>query len=286
MRFSLIVPTLDRPDDVKVFLKALTEQSTQDLEVIIVDQSGSNIYDQCIQDFVSLIPIKHIRLDIKKCRYACIVGASYATGDIIAFPDDDCFYCPETLRTVDLHFQKTPDLALLTGRPLNLEGVPSRMGRWLTRDTVLNKKNIWIGLIEFNMFIRRDVYEKIGGFDPNMGPGCRFVAAEGQDLGLRILSAGYKGYFDSNLHVVHPDKDNSIIFHRAYGYAQGMGYALRKNHASISTITEYIIRPCGGAILSILQGKIRTSLYYLTIMCGRISGYCSSEAARQSLITK
>ncbi|MFT8720537.1 glycosyltransferase family 2 protein [Acetobacter sp.] len=278
MRFSLVIPTLNRPEDVRAFLKALADQPVRDLEVIIVDQSGLDIYDSVVDQFSSLFPIQHIRIDIKKCRYACRVGADAASGDIIAFPDDDCLYRRDTLERVLWNFEQNPKLDFVTGPILNLEGASSNMGRWLTHDAFLNERNIWIGLIEFNLFIRRSAYEQVGGLDVNMGPGCRFVAAEGQDLGLRLLHAGFKGFFDTRLRVMHPDKSDSLDNARARGYGCGMGYAMRKNHAPLSIVLRFFIRPLGGALLNALRGYGHLSLYYLSSLQGRVEGYFARQA--------
>lgn len=280
MRFSLVVPTLNRPDSLKMFLEGLIGQPFTDLEVIIVDQSGSDLYDQVVEEFSSRLCLRHIRSDVRRCRYACAVGAAHAIGDIIAFPDDDCVYRPDTLTRVDGHFRDDPELGFLTGAVINFEGSRTRMGRWLQKSAWLNQKTIWTGLIEFNMFIRRDLYEAVGGFDIDMGPGCDFVAAEGQDLGLRLLRSGARGYFDSDLLVMHPDKPDDVKRDRARSYARGMGYALRKNNASAGLVAIFMIRPFGGILLSLLRGMPGYAGYYLRMLAGRIEGYFSWAAFR------
>ncbi|NHN89126.1 glycosyltransferase family 2 protein [Acetobacter conturbans] len=278
MRFSLIIPTLNRPEGVRAFLGVIAQQSVRDVEVIVVDQSGSDIYDAVIRDFSSSLTLKHIRTDVRKCRYACNLGAAAASGEIIAFPDDDCLYRPDTLEQVDARFRNDARLGLLTGPIRDIDGRSSNMGRWLTADTPLNERNIWIGLIEFNMFIRRTAFEQVGGFDLNMGPGCRFVAAEGQDLGLRLLHSGVEGYFDSRLLVMHPDKSTDLDLKRAKSYGCGMGYALRKNHAPVTLVLTFLIRPAGGALLNLLKGHRALVLYFCAVLLGRLDGYCSREA--------
>ncbi|GBR09317.1 glycosyltransferase family 2 protein [Acetobacter oeni] len=279
MRFSLVIPTLNRPDSLEIFLDGLCQQSFTDLEVIIVDQSGSNLYDNVIGEYASRLPLLHIRSDIRQCRYACAVGAAQASGDIIAFPDDDCLYLPDTLSHVDEAFRKNPDLGFLTGSVINCEGHKTRMGRWLQKSTKLNQKNIWIGLIEFNMFIRRDLYNAVGGFDTAMGPGCRFVAAEGQDLGLRLLRSGANGYFDADLLVMHPDKSDEVGRSRARSYGRGMGYALRKNEAPLSLVMIFFIRPLGGLVLNQFRRRSDYGAYYLRVLAGRVEGYFSKAAS-------
>lgn len=278
MRFSLIVPTLDRPDDLKLFLTGMTHQTCQNFEVIVVDQSGRNLYEDVIAEFSERFPLRHIRIDVRKCRYACVVGAQAASGEIIAFPDDDCIYLPDTLSRVEEKFRTTPALGFLTGGVLNFDGVRTKMGRWLKKSAWLNSTNIWFGLIEFNLFIRREWYEKAGGFDPEMGPGTYFVAAEGQDLGLRLLAAGAQGYFDRELLVRHPDKPDTVRLSRALGYARGMGYVLRKNNTPYRMVGVFFMRPLGGVVLSLLKGQRETAAYYWRMLTGRLQGYFAPQA--------
>jgi hypothetical protein len=45
-------------------------------------------------------------------------------------------------------------------------------------------------VIEFNLWLRREVALALGGFDEAMGPGARFGSAEGNDLVCRALARG------------------------------------------------------------------------------------------------
>ncbi len=79
-----------------------------------------------------------------------------------------------------------------------------------------------------NLALHREVFERLGGFDERLGAGGRYPAAEDNDLGFRLLRAGYR------IHYV-PD---AFVWHRAwrsgrdvlpqrwrYGYGQGAFYA-------------------------------------------------------------
>jgi GT2 family glycosyltransferase len=74
----------------------------------------------------------------------------------------------------------------------------------------------------------RSAFEKVGGFDERLGPGTPFYAADDNDLGFRLLEAGYR--------IVYVPE--AVVYHRAwrpgreylpmrwkYGVAKGGYYA-------------------------------------------------------------
>ncbi|MQR99854.1 glycosyltransferase family 2 protein [Gluconobacter aidae] len=277
MRFSLVVPTLNRQVEVEAFMQGLDRQTFRDFEVILVDQSGADIFDEIVARYSRKWPVKHVRSDVRKPRHACNLGARQAVGKIIAFPDDDCIYEPDTLERVDAYFRKTGNQGFITGAVLNLDGAPTAMGRWLEKSQILDRHTIWTGLIEFNFFMPRDLFEQVGGFDENLGPCTPFGSCEGPDLALRLMSAGVHGYHDRNLLVRHMDKSSALNGSRAYDYGTGMGYVLRKNHASLRTVLTFLIRPLGGTLLSLLRRKSDQAAYYFRTLQGRLAGYFSRE---------
>ncbi|WP_029605127.1 glycosyltransferase family 2 protein [Kozakia baliensis] len=278
MRFSLVIATIDRVKELKKFFEGLEKQKTKDLEVIIVDQSGDDRYVELIEQYNKIWPIIHVRTGKMKVRAATVFGTEKATGDIITFPDDDCIYTPTVLEQVDQHFRSKEAPQFVTGSVVNLDGNPTKMGRWLTSSTWLNAKNIWTGLIEFNVFVSRAAYEAVGGYDTDMGLGAKFGAAEGPDLGLRLLKRGYKGYFDKNLVVMHPDKPITINGPRAISYGLGHGYAMRKNNSGLDTVGVFLFRPLAGAFLNLISNDKKKAAYYWNTFVGRSKAYFSKEA--------
>ena len=92
MRFSLIMATLGRFDEIRIFLDSIDLQNYTDFELIIVDQNEENILGDIILPYKKKFYINHIRIKEKGLSLARNVGIKYAKGDIIAFPDDDCIY--------------------------------------------------------------------------------------------------------------------------------------------------------------------------------------------------
>lgn len=285
IRFSLVVPTLNRQKEVEDFMKGLEQQTFTDFEVILVDQSGTDLYEDIVARYSQKWPLQHIRCDVRKPRYACNLGARYASGEIISFPDDDCIYQPDTLARVDEHFRQNPSLGFVTGAVLNLDGKPTEMGRWLTSSQPLTRDTVWTGLIEFNFFMQKKFFDQVDGFDANLGPGCPYGSCEGPDLALRLMSKGARGWHDRSLLVRHMDKSVTINGERAFAYGMGMGYVMRKNHASVKMTAKVLIRSFGGMIISLLRRRSDLTTYYWNTLKGRFSGYfclAASKAARRT----
>ena len=110
--FSLIVATLNRVTELDRFLVSLEEQSYRDFEVVVVDQNP----DDRLVPMLALHPrlaIRHLRSERGLAR-ARNVGLRAARGDIIAVPDDDCWYSEDCLMRVSEWFERFPEYSLLS----------------------------------------------------------------------------------------------------------------------------------------------------------------------------
>src|SRR4051794_3826585 len=114
MRFSLITATLDRSEELSALLSSLSAQTNADFELIVVDQNDDDRLLPVLAGFPAL-KIQHLRCPVRALSLARNQGLQSATGQIVAFPDDDCLYKPETLAIVDSCFATDPALALLSG---------------------------------------------------------------------------------------------------------------------------------------------------------------------------
>ena len=93
-RFSLIVATKNRTDDLLTLLGSLRSQLMQSFEILIVDQNPDDRLIPVLSQFADL-PIRHLHSKPGLSR-ARNVALPLCTGDIIAFPDDDCWYPSES----------------------------------------------------------------------------------------------------------------------------------------------------------------------------------------------
>lgn len=278
MKFSLIMSTLGRNDDVLNFIRTIEAQTHKDFELVIVDQNDDETLVNAVKKLSPSYPLKH--LHVPKVRGASRgrnLGFEEAEGDFICFPDDDCTYPPKLLEDVLGLFQsKRVDIvcgraADETGRDIN--------GRFEAEAQVVSFENVFTTQIEWTLFFKRAAFEGVGGFDEEVGVGAStpWQANEGQDIVLRMLRKGYSGWYDPRifghhpeLNVVHPD---ARMRKKARGYARGMGYVLGRHGYSLSYLLKYIVRSAGGVALSFIKLNFPRALYYIQVTTGRVEGY-------------
>lgn len=275
--FSLIVATRGRDTDVGVLLDSLLAQKRDDLEVIVVDQNADDRLGPILARVADRLPITHLRSDRAHANHARNMGLRQARGAIVAFPDDDCILPPGVLDRVAAAFTDAT-LAVLTGPAVSPEGKLSS-GRWRTDRGAITLANLWTSVIEFNLFLRRDVALAVGGFDERMGPGTPWGSAEGNDLVARAIRSGYRALYDPALRIIHPDKRlTPIAVERARLYGAGLGVALRRHAPGIRVWLPFFLRPLGGLVLAALKRNPLQVAYYFATFRGRLSGFLAREA--------
>lgn len=277
-RFSLIVATRGRDTDVGALLDSVLAQDRVDLEVIVVDQNGDDRLAPILARFAGRLPITHLRSDRAHANHARNLGLRQAVGAIVAFPDDDCILPPGVLDRVGEAFKADATLAVLTGPAASPEGGLGS-GRWRLEGGETTLANLWTSVIEFNLFLKRDVALALGGFDERMGPGTDWGSAEGNDLVARAIRAGHRARYDPDLRIIHPDKRlTPVAVERARLYGAGLGVALRRHAPGIGVWLPFFIRPIGGLVLAALKRNHLQAAYYLATFRGRLAGFLAREA--------
>ncbi len=267
---SLVVATKGRVTEIGALFESLLPQEPP-FEVILVDQNGDGRLDALAAAWAPRMPLTHLRMAVANANAGRNLGLRHARGALVAFPDDDCLLKPGTLAQVRAAFA-APSLAVLTG-PAEAPGGGLGSGRWRTEAGPITLANVWTSVIEFNLWLRRDVALELGGFDEQMGPGARFGSAEGNDLVCRALSAGHRAHYDPALRVVHPDKRlTPEAVERAGRYGLGLGFALRRHGVPLGTWAPFLYRPLAGAALSLLRGRALHARYYWATARGRLAG--------------
>jgi glycosyltransferase involved in cell wall biosynthesis len=278
--FSLVVASVGRTAPLEPLFESLRAQQGASFEVILVDQNEDDRLVPVVAHFAGLMPIRHVLAERINSSVARNDGLPFCTGRIVGFPDDDCLYPPGTLARVAAAFAADPDLGVLTGPAQSPDGGLGS-GRWATAAAAIGRDNAFLTVICFNLFLRREVLERLEGFDPALGVGAEFGSCEENDLVLRAIESGTRARYDPALRVVHPDKRLSPEARdRAFRYGAGFGYVLRKHHFGIGVIGTFLIRPFGGVVVSLLRRRWLAAGYYRQTLRGRWYGY--RAAARRA----
>jgi glycosyltransferase involved in cell wall biosynthesis len=111
---SLILATKDRTAELARFLRSLGRQTHAEHELIVVDQNP----DDRLLPVLRAHPGMTIRRLVAEAGLsrARNLGLAAARGQVIAFPDDDCWYAPDLLQKVTGYFESRPDWSGISGR--------------------------------------------------------------------------------------------------------------------------------------------------------------------------
>jgi hypothetical protein len=224
-RFSLVIPTLGRTTEVTEVLASIVDQNRSDIEVIVVDQNDDDRLIPLMEALPDDMAVVHIRLKEKSLSMARNAGLEAASGEIIAFPDDDCWYPPDLLNRVDSWFKANRQYAVLAVGALDNEGLSSG-NRWLQDACDISPLNAMRTTFASSLFISTVQAPRALRFDPKL------PAGEETDFILRLLATGLRGRFDRSLHIHHPRRDmlsGTVSRERARKYGMGMGIVVRRH---------------------------------------------------------
>ena len=190
--FSIIIPTYHRNDLLAKCLDCLAPGvqtlPADQYEVIVSDDGYESTAQEMIQQNYPWVKwVAGFRKGPAANRNN---GARYARGEWLAFTDDDCLPDPQWLESYG---------EAINGKALALEGAIHPLGNY-DQDLAECPINLTGGCFwSANIAVRREIFEKIGGFDPNYP----LAAHEDQDLKLR-LEPITNILFVSNAIVSHP----------------------------------------------------------------------------------
>ena len=281
MHFSLILATVDRIREVERFLKSLDSQTHRAFELIVVDQNKDERLLPLLAAYREKFSILHLKSEPGSSR-ARNIGLRHITGNVVAFPDDDCWYPPQLLEHITGFFCEHPELDGFTVRMADESG-QSGATRFDKKPGLLAQTNAWRRVATFTIFFRRIVVEAVGEFDEALGPGAGTIWGGGEDIdyALRATEADFKVYYRPDIYIFHPsypsppEYDYSKLGGRAYGYNVGIGRVWRKHNYPLWFVAYYLLRPIGGAALSLVQGDKGKAYFYFRSLRGRLRGWLS-----------
>lgn len=280
LAFSLVIGTVGRTDELGRMLDSLCRQTHRNFEVILVDQNPGGELDEVRSRYEAEMPIRHVRA-LRGLSRARNIGLRYASGDVVAFPDDDCWYPPDLLERVASQLDRQAEWSGVTGRATIASGESSN-GRWDRQPGLVSRANVWRRAISFSMFFRRPAIRDCR-FDESLGVGAGtpWGAGEETDFLLQLLANGAQIHYDPTLAVYHPEWGKgpytSPIRTKARSYGRGIGRVLRKHGFPLSQVGYQLVRPLGGSVLSWAAWRPDKARYHWAIFAGRAAGWLSSE---------
>ena len=286
MKFSLVVPTVGRPADLQRFIDHLQLQTgdgleLRDLELLVVDQSGRNETAELLARQQAEFSIRHLPMSGRGASRARNYGWSFARGELITFPDDDCHYPCGFLPAV---LQRFTDLQV-DAISVSIEHMsrPDIAGGPITRSNVLDR------CLEAGLFARRKNLGELR-YDELMGVGCDspWNSDEGPDLLLRMLDQRLRVEYCPELCIHHPNPLQTLddrLQERNFKYSRGRGYLLRKHGFPLSYVAKTMLRTLGGSLLMALTARPFWARYYWRSFVGKWQGLSGGKNAPAQVLT-
>ena len=222
MKYSIIVPVFNRPDEVDELLESLCHQEVKDFEVIIVEDGSKKPCKDVCDKYAGILDLHYYFKENSGPGQSRNYGAERAQGDWLIVLDSDVVLPTGYLKAVDTELTSSishqpsaidafggPDASHPSFTPVqkaisySMTGGPDAshpsftpvqkaisysMTSFFTTGGIRGGKGKKLDKFfprSYNMGIRREVYQELGGFTK-----MRF--GEDIDFSYRIVEAGYK----------------------------------------------------------------------------------------------
>lgn len=192
MRYSIIIPVYNRPDEVDELLNSLTQQTVRDFEVIVVEDGSSVTCEHVVKRYEQQLNIQYFNKPNSGPGQTRNYGAERSSGEYLLILDSDCILPPGYLAAIEEELKRQPADAF--GGPdrahhsftSTQKAINYAMTSFFTTGGIRGGKKKMDKFYprSFNMGLKADVYRALGGFSK-----MRF--GEDIDLSIRIFKGGY-----------------------------------------------------------------------------------------------
>ena len=192
MKFSIIIPVFNRPDEVDELLESLCEQTVKDFEVLIIEDGSVKPCKDVCDEYANILDLHYYAKENSGPGQSRNYGAERANGEYVIILDSDVVLPTGYLQAVEDELKQKPceafggpDAAHPSFTPVQ-KAISYSMTSFFTTGGIRGGKAKLDKFYprSFNMGIRRDVYLQLGGFTK-----MRF--GEDIDFSYRIVEAGY-----------------------------------------------------------------------------------------------
>jgi len=246
---TVAVCTRERPRDLARCLDALERLDYPALELLVVDNAP-------VTDATRRV----VEARGARVRYACEprpglsharnLAIATARGTLLAFTDDDVVADAGWLRGAVPLFAAQPDVQAVTGLvvPLELEteaqrlferyrgfghGYERRWYRGRPGRVAAEHGNTGKFGAGANMIFRRDVFARIGGFDPTLGAGTATAGGDDLEMFFRVLAEGHTLAYEPAAMVRHAHRrTHAELREQITGWGSGRAAYVRRARAA------------------------------------------------------
>lgn len=192
MFYSVIIPVFNRPDEVDELLDSLTRQNYKNFEVLVIEDGSSVPCQTVVEKYADKLDIHYFVKPNSGPGQTRNYGAERSKGDYLIILDSDCIIPEGYFEAIEKELASSPADAF--GGPDRAHSSFSDMQKainyamtsFFTTGGIRGGKKKMDKFYprSFNMGVRKEVYEALGGFSK-----MRF--GEDIDFSIRIFKGGY-----------------------------------------------------------------------------------------------
>jgi len=203
---SIVITVKNEADSIAELLDSLLTQNP--FEIIIVDAKSTDGTQEIIKKYADKHKEVKLFIHAGSRGEGRNFGVKMAKGEIIAFTDGGCRADKNWLSELKKKMEEGYDV--VAGKTINV-GTFEEIER-----VKVEFKGYDVTYPSCNLLYRKDLFEKIGGFD------SRFITAEDIDLNYRAVEAGAKiGYNENAVIYRRSAKDLIGLIRQAFWYGYG-----------------------------------------------------------------
>jgi glycosyltransferase involved in cell wall biosynthesis len=229
MRYSIIVPVYNRPDEVDELLESLCSQTLKDFEVVIVEDGSKITCKDVCDKYADILDLHYYYKENSGPGQSRNYGVERAQGEYVIILDSDAVTPTGFMQAIDSELQRQPsdawggpDAAHESFSDIQ-KAISYAMTSFFTTGGIRGGKKQLDKFYprSFNLGIRREAYLQLGGFSKT-----RFskmsLYGEDIDFSIRIYKAGYTCRLFPEAWVWHKRRTD---FRRFWRQVYNSGYA-------------------------------------------------------------
>lgn len=269
---DLLVATVGRTHELARLFQSLREQRDAAFRVLVADQNPLGFLDSVLTAFPDLC-IETYRVPPAGVSAARNALLPLVKADLVAFPDDDCWYAPDTLEQATAFFAANPRV----GTVMAVWGQSPECVRLAgTMTAPLGYMNCFRRGETYVQFFRREVVQAVGDFDTRLGPGGGNIFGGGEDTDYLLRALRFAPVVRvPSVRVFHPEVNHEapVQPEKLQQYAAGRMALLKKHRLPAWFCLVNVLYPLMAALCCLLAGKRNQRNYFLTMFRARLAGW-------------
>ncbi len=271
MRFSIVIPLYNRPEEISELLQSFVKQNfmqdfvtNPNFEIIIVEDGSTITSRDIVESYIDRLPIQYLTKENGGPASARNFGVGHSSGEWLIFLDSDTVLPEGWLSAVDS--ATSGDIDAFGGAdrasddftPIQ-KAINYSMTSLFTTGGIrgAGKSLEKFHPRSFNMGVKREFFDRVGGFSSDM----RF--GEDIDLSIRLFEAGARCVLVPDAWVYHKRRVDFRKFFRQVRASGGARVVLSKKHRG--TLKLVHLMP-SAFLLYLLFALLTVSLCYYVIV--------------------